>query len=72
LDYSFTSPAEITDQQITLYFNATIYDKISGYLIPSEIQIDDIGNDTESPDSIQIDLSQFTVDSLLVALQNTG
>lgn len=46
-DFSFTSPAVISDTQMALYLNSSLYDNARGYQIPSS-PVDDLQINTTS------------------------
>ena len=66
-DFSFTSNPKITDNNMELFLNATIYDSVTGYEFPA-VAVSDVQILTPSNNSVELSVSHFTADSLLMAL----
>ncbi|CDW75575.1 bactericidal permeability-increasing protein [Stylonychia lemnae] len=67
LDFTFVTDPIITDNNMALFLNATIYNSTSGYKIPGE-QAEDIQVLPSVANSVQMSLSHYTADSFLMAI----
>ncbi|CDW79591.1 bactericidal permeability-increasing [Stylonychia lemnae] len=67
-DFTFVSNPVISDSNLALYLNATLYDSVNGYKIPA-IPLSDVQILNPSTNSVELSVSHFTADSLFIALQ---
>eukprot|EP00347_Sterkiella_histriomuscorum_P013831 403363197 len=71
-DFTFTSPAVITDTTLAMYLNGTIFDqKLGQYRIPQETSTD-VEVQTTSSNTMQMSVSPYSADSILVSMHDTG
>jgi hypothetical protein len=67
LDFAYTAVPKVSDTQIDFYVNATIFNNSFG-VVPPVDAIGDLLIDFATFDTAQIDISQYTVDSLFLTL----
>jgi LBP / BPI / CETP family, C-terminal domain len=66
-DFSYTSPPVISDTQIDIYLNATVFNASFGEISPNE-GFGDLLIDTTTRENIQIDVSRYMVESVFLTL----
>jgi len=66
-DFVYTAPATISDTQVVFYVNGTIFNNSFGVVSPGE-GFGDLFIDPASSGEVQLDVSQYSVDSLFVTL----
>ena len=69
-DFSFTSPPVVSNAQLSLYLNSTLIDGQT-YQLPNT-PADDLEIDSSSQGQVQMALSHYAADSVLVAVFNSG
>eukprot|EP00347_Sterkiella_histriomuscorum_P011713 403371396 len=71
-DFTFSAPAIVSDSTLALFLNATLYNqKLGQYRIPNET-ITDVQVLTISSNAVQMAVSHYSADSVLVAIHDTG
>lgn len=70
-DITFDSEPLITDTNMALYLNATMFSKTTGYKIPST-DINDIKILTSTANSVEVSVSHFTANSFLLAVHDSN
>ncbi len=66
-DFAYTAAPKVWDTQIDMYLNATFFNSSFGVISPNE-GFGDLYIDTASNDCVQMDISQYTVESLFLTL----
>lgn len=66
-DFSYTSPPVISDTQIDIYLNATVFNASFGEISPNE-GFGDLLIDTATRENVQIDVSRYMVESVFLTL----
>lgn len=70
-DYAFTAHPNVSDSQIDVYVNGTVFNATFGEISPNE-GFGDLTVDTASKNMVQLDVSQYTADSLMLTLHEAG
>ena len=70
-DFAYTSVPVVSDTQIDLFFNATFLNSSFGLISPNE-GFADVLIDPATIDCMQVDISQYTIDSLFLTLHEGG
>ncbi len=67
LDFAYTAVPKVSDTQIDFYMNATVFNNSFG-VVPPVDTIGDLLIDVATFDTVQIDISQYMVDSVFLTL----
>lgn len=69
-DFAYTAVPKVSDTQIDFFLNATIFNNSFG-IIPPVDGYGDLLIDAGTFDTVQIDISQYTVESMFLTLQES-
>ena len=62
----------MTGETLGVYVNATFFNKTIGYRVPYNTPVEEIYMDLTSKNQIMVDVSRFTVDSLVQTFHDAG
>lgn len=71
IDFAYTAMPKVSDTQIDIYLNGTIFNNSFGLISPME-GYGDLLIDAGTTDTVQVDVSQYMVESLFLTLQESG
>jgi len=70
-DFAYSALPVVTDSQVDVYLNATFFDTVFGVVSPNE-GFADLLIDTSTKACVQMDVSQYSIDSLFLTLHEAG
>ncbi len=71
LDFQFPADPVVTDNFMGVYLNATLFNSTAGYSVP-DTQLSNIALNLTGNNSIAVDVTSYTADSLLKVLHEAG
>ena len=74
LAFDFQLPADpvVTGSTLGLFLNATFFNQTTGYKVPMDSPVTDVLLNFTSSNIVLVDTSRYTIDSILLTVQDTG